>query len=258
MMGLNSDQVILKVYDAVEKALKVNVVKTVGGGGGSSGSLFQTGSDSFGSPDNGTIVDTSTNPSKSYGIQVKKSGTVSQWSVDLEGSIDGVNFEQILTHDSTDNADGSIVWSGTVESPCLYFRARCVSFTGSGTITVTTLGVGTLILEAGSTAPFGTSSDVYVATGSGAIVDAHLNPAKYFGLQVKKLGAVTSWTVVLQGSLDGVNFETIMTHDSSTDADGNLRWSGVLSSPCLYYKSKATAISLGAGTNVTATIVGML
>lgn len=102
---------------------------------------------------------------------------------------------------------------------------------------------------------FSTRSDTYTTTANGTTVDVHTSPVKYFTLQVTSTGVVTSWTVVLEGSLDGTNFTTILTH---TDVIGNgvVVFIGASTASCLYFRSKCTAIVLGAGTNVIATIIG--
>lgn len=115
---------------------------------------------------------------------------------------------------------------------------------------VSQLGAG----AGGST--FGTRSDTFTATGSGTTVDSHLAPVKYFSLSVAETGTVTSWTVVLECSLDNTTFTTVLTH-TNTSGNGATVFGGTTAFPCLYFRSRASAITLGAGTNVIATILGM-
>lgn len=115
---------------------------------------------------------------------------------------------------------------------------------------VSQLGAG----AGGST--FGTRSDTFTATGSGTTVDSHLAPVKYFSLSVAETGTVTSWTVVLECSLDDTTFTTVLTH-TNTSGSGATVFGGTTAFPCLYFRSRASAITLGAGTNVIATILGM-
>lgn len=115
---------------------------------------------------------------------------------------------------------------------------------------VSQLGAG----AGGST--FGTRSDTFTATGSGTTVDSHLAPVKYFSLSVAETGTVTSWTVVLECSLDDTTFTTVLTH-TNTSGNGATVFGGTTAFPCLYFRSRASAITLGAGTNVIATILGM-
>jgi hypothetical protein len=105
---------------------------------------------------------------------------------------------------------------------------------------------------------FKTRSDTFAATGNGTTVDASANPLKHFGLQVKGTGAAaTAWTVVLEGSLDNANWTTILTHQNGTDADGSTKWTGTQDAPCLYVRTRCTALTLGGATNVVATLVGL-
>jgi len=104
---------------------------------------FATRSDTFAAAGNGITVDRSASPLSKYGIQVKGTGAVpTSWDVRLDGSLDGVNFTEILSHVGA-VGDGQMVWTGALDSPCLYFRARCASITlGTATnIVVKILGM---------------------------------------------------------------------------------------------------------------------
>lgn len=98
--------------------------------------------------------------------------------------------------------------------------------------------------------------DTYAATGVGASVDVSNYPMKHFGLQVTQTGTVTSWTVTLEGSLDGTTWTTIMSHTKSGDGDGVTVWTPQ-PIPCRFFRSNCTALTLGGGTNVVARILGM-
>jgi hypothetical protein len=76
-------------------------------------------------------------------------------------------------------------------------------------------------------------------------------------MQVNTTGTVTSWTVVLECSLDNVNFTTALTHTNLTPGSNAINFGGTTAFPCLYFRSHATALTLGSGTNVIATILGM-
>lgn len=104
-------------------------------------STFQTQTDVFGSPANGSTINATSAPLKSYSLQVVISGTVSVWDVRLEGSLDNVNFTQILQHTNT-TGDGITVFSGSLLSPCTYIRARCAGFTGLGGSSLTSIILG--------------------------------------------------------------------------------------------------------------------
>jgi len=80
---------------------------------------------------------------------------------------------------------------------------------------------------------------------------------KVFGLQVLKTGAVTSWTVTLEGGLDGTNFTTLLTHTDVTPGDTKLIWNaaGVLT-PVTNVRVNVTALVLGGGTSISVRWIG--
>jgi hypothetical protein len=84
-----------------------------------------------------------------------------------------------------------------------------------------------------------------------------------FALQVKQTGTVTSWTVLLEASLDGTNYVPILKHMKTGDGsetqsgDGAIAFSGAGEFVALYIRSRCSEITLGGGTNVVATILGM-
>jgi hypothetical protein len=94
-------------------------------------------------------------------------------------------------------------------------------------------------------------------TATGGSLTLLLDPATSFGMQVKGTGAAaTAWNVVLEVSLDGTNFATLLTHASAdADSDGGIVWSGANASPVLYARSRLVSVTLGSATNVVATIV---
>ena len=100
-------------------------------------------------------------------------------------------------------------------------------------------------------------SDTYTTTGNGTAVNVSTLGMSNFGLQVVETATVTSWTVVLQASLDGVNYATVLTHTKADYLSGGVIWSGANLYPALYFRSACTAITLDGGTNVIATIIGM-
>lgn len=80
---------------------------------------------------------------------------------------------------------------------------------------------------------------------------------KYFSITVQPTGAVTSWTVVLQYSLDNVTWTTFLTHTNVTGAGVPVFSADAIPRPVFYIRSQATALVLGAGTNVIARILGV-
>jgi len=102
-----------------------------------------TRADTYTVPADGVTVNVSTKPVKCHAIQVKGTGAVADaWDVRLEGSLDNVNFTQILQHINGTNTDGEVVFSGAALAPSLYFRSRVETITlGSATnVVVTVLG----------------------------------------------------------------------------------------------------------------------
>ena len=133
----------------------------------------------------------------------------------------------------------------------------------SGTVAATQSGVWTV--QPGNTANtspwlitefFSTRSDTYTQTGNGVTVDVSATPMEYYAVQVNGTdAAATGWTAVLEGSLDGTNFTTILSHATAT-GDGAVLWSGTNVSPCLYFRSRVSALTLGSATNIVVTILG--
>lgn len=101
---------------------------------------------------------------------------------------------------------------------------------------------------------FSTRTETFTTNTTGTTVDVSTGPLRDFTVQCTATGSVTSWTIVLEGSLNNSNFTTIATHT-------NVIGTGVLvfasDSPVLYYRLNCTALVLGAGTNVVAKALGM-
>jgi hypothetical protein len=103
---------------------------------------------------------------------------------------------------------------------------------------------------------FATRTDTYTATGDGTTIDLTAKPCKSYSLQVKATGAVTSWDVRLEGSLDNTTFTQILQHTNIT-GDGVVVFSGNVLSPALYLRSRCAGLVLGVGTNVIVTVLGV-
>lgn len=123
---------------------------------------------------------------------------------------------------------------------------------------------GTWTVQPGNTAnttawlsrrPSSTRSDTFTATGAGTTVDASAAPLSKFAIQVKGTGAApTSWTAVLECSLNNAQFTTVLTHSAN---DGSTVFSQANLFPCLYFRTNVTALSLGSATNIIVTVLGM-
>jgi hypothetical protein len=70
-------------------------------------------------------------PPKHFSLQVEgKDGLLSYWQVTLEGSLDGVNWDVILTHSkASGQSEGQIVRTSQDYFPVLYTRINPVTFT---------------------------------------------------------------------------------------------------------------------------------
>lgn len=110
-------------------------------------------------------------------------------------------------------------------------------------------------VTAGSLILFQTGTDTYTTTSTGVILNCSTNPFSTFTISVSATGSVTSWNVVLEGSLDGVNFSTILSHTNSLGS-GSSVFSGNMRSQALYFRSNCTALTLGSGTNIIVSILG--
>lgn len=100
-----------------------------------------------------------------------------------------------------------------------------------------------------------TKIDTYTSTGIGTTADVSTVPLSNFTLLVTTTGTVTSWIVILEGSIDGINFSTMATHTNLVGANISV-FPGVNKSPCLYFRTRCTALLLGLGINITATVLG--
>ena len=101
-----------------------------------------------------------------------------------------------------------------------------------------------------------TGTDTYAATGSGQTIDAHLSPVREFGIQVAAVGGTpTLWTIILEGSLDGTNFSTILTHTQALGL-GVILWSTV-PAPVSYFRTRCSVLTLGAASSATAYVLGV-
>jgi hypothetical protein len=97
-------------------------------------------------------------------------------------------------------------------------------------------------------------SDTFTGPATGTVVDASRHGCTLVGLQVKGTGgAASAWNVVLEVSLDGVNFAPLIAHDLD---DGSVIATGS-PFPVLYFRSRCVSVTLGGATNVVASIVGM-
>jgi hypothetical protein len=95
--------------------------------------------------------------------------------------------------------------------------------------------------------------DTYTVPAAGHTV-AFPFPLRVFTVEVCSTDApATSWTVNVQGSLDGINFTDILPH-GGTDCAVDSTHGSIY--PVRFLRSNCTALSLGGATNIVVTIVG--
>ena len=101
---------------------------------------------------------------------------------------------------------------------------------------------------------FATTVDTYTIPATGTIV-SNTVPHRGFAVQVKGTSApATAWNIVVEGSIDGINYTTILTH---TEALGeNILWSGANLYAVLKYRSRLVSVTLTPATNIKVTILG--
>lgn len=78
-----------------------------------------------------------------------------------------------------------------------------------------------------------------------------------FSLQCVETGTTTSWTVVVEISLDGSNWTTVLSHTRASDGSGAVITTGANLYPATYMRVTCSALSLGGGTNVLAYVLGV-
>ena len=135
---------------------------------------------------------------------------------------------------------------------------KIVVLSQTGNILETTdISMPTLTIGAG-TAPAETRSDNYVGAANGQTIDTSLSPLSRFSLNVSGVNGIPlTWEVVLEGSLDGITFSTILTHTQLAVGLGLTISSGGNSNPSLYIRSRCISVSLGTASAIKTTILGI-
>lgn len=98
-----------------------------------------------------------------------------------------------------------------------------------------------------------TANHTFTATGNSDVISLPQG-ALYYGICSTATGAgLTSYTVVLEGTLDGTNYTTIK---STTQADGDGTMVFVTTpTPHVKVRLRCSAITLGTATNIVTRIV---
>jgi len=80
-------------------------------------------------PGSSAVIDVSDAPMTTWTLQViGEGGSPTLWEVLLEGSTDGINFSEILKHDTL-TGDGVNVFSGTTLFLASYYRVNVTALT---------------------------------------------------------------------------------------------------------------------------------
>lgn len=95
----------------------------------------------------------------------------------------------------------------------------------------------------------------FTEAGDGEPINVTHRPAKDFAIQVKGTGnSATLWDVVIEGSLNGTQYQNIVSHTTS-DGDGVVKWQ--TSRPVIFFRGRVIALTLGLATNIKVNILGV-
>lgn len=86
-----------------------------------------------------TLTDMSNGPMTHHALQVKATGFTA-WTLLLEGTLNGTDWETLVTHTNVTPGDGKIIWT-TTPKVAKKTRMSLTAVTGSGTIAAHYLGV---------------------------------------------------------------------------------------------------------------------
>jgi hypothetical protein len=79
---------------------------------------------------------------------------------------------------------------------------------------------------------------------------------QHMALQVTEYGGTaTSWTVTLQGSLDGSTWTDLTTHQKAVEGNGKVKH--VVDKPCTFLRAYVTAITLGTATQIKINVLAV-
>lgn len=110
---------------------------------------------------------------------------------------------------------------------------------------------GNLIINVPQTSP----ADTFAAAGNGATQAVTPGLYKYFSFQVVPNGAVTSWDIRFEVSLDGgTSWGQLL---AITNVDGTVVKTPITATPVTAFRTRCAGIVLGAGVSVTAFVVAM-
>lgn len=98
-----------------------------------------------------------------------------------------------------------------------------------------------------------TTTQQFTATGQSKAIPLPEPFARSFAIQVKGVGGTpTSWTVALEGSLDGANWTTLGTHNA---VDGSTVWA--VDKPVTFVRINVSALTLAPATAINVGILAV-
>lgn len=107
--------------------------------------------------------------------------------------------------------------------------------------------------------PYYLTASTVQASGAFTIstMNASQHPLKFYSIQVKGVGAAASaWNISIDGSLDGTNFYTILSHTNTGASDGAVVTSSASAAmPMLYIRAKINSVTLGSATGLTVKVL---
>ncbi len=104
--------------------------------------------------------------------------------------------------------------------------------------------------------PLGISGEErFTTTGAGKVYPSSMAVRSYSIAVCGEGGSLNSWSVTLQGSLDGVHFTTILTHDNGTTECTGLS-TGASFYPYSFVRANCGSLDLGAAADALVNIIG--
>lgn len=64
----------------------------------------------------------------------------------------------------------------------------------------------------------------FTAIAIGTVIDMSTGPMQNFAVQVDAPVGVTAWTVLLEGTVNGTKWDTVLTHTNASPGDGKIVW----------------------------------
>jgi hypothetical protein len=91
------------------------------------------------------------------------------------------------------------------------------------------------------------------ATATGAGTPIPVGGARTYGIQVRHTGGPASAVIVLEGTINGEDYFTLGTWDSSTNASGDIVW--IVDKPVAMIRANLGTLTGGTDPTVTADVI---